>query len=222
MHEEYRNSSGLYPTEEMELEKSLLHLIAISLLTTTGKAHQKYMHEEYRNSSGLYPTEEMELEKSALRRIEEKCDGPTKKHFPRLVAFNNRSITTTAVGTSLAIPKSRRYQKSLKLESVINQTHNIIHCLRVSNVRHLDYKVDCKNIAISKKKIIALFDFDISVIDDKPLSPRINELYEHRLSFKDYAEDFAKNMLKCFGFCKKNCRQLFANYSTVDLETFSV
>jgi len=152
--------------------------------------------------SGLSPMAEMELEICALRRIEKYC-GHTK-HFPRIVTADNTSMTSTLVGTPVIklnpLPK-------LEFQDSFEQVNTIVECLRKSQVRHLDIFPrynwgGSKNMAISDNdKTIALFDFDISIIDEKPLS-KIIASKQHKTgpTFEDYAFKLRKSMMVYLGF----------------------
>jgi hypothetical protein len=167
--------------------------------------------------SGLTPVQGMELEKSALLRIAELC-GFTNPHFPKLVTSDNQSMTTTSVG--LNFDSIKRKQVPLQLDRALQQIGNIIDCLRVTKIRHLDVFPflgfgGCKNFAISlQDQTLALFDFDISVIDNKPLSSRIEKRMERTGStFQVYEDTLRSNLLYCLGFCKTSdsCKQIRKN-----------
>merc|ERR1740139_449985 len=112
----------------------------------------------------------MNLEISALRQVEKYC-GHTN-HFPKIISSNNISMTTTIVG--IPIEQNPYAVQSLQFENSFEQVNTIIECLRKSRVRHLDTfpgMGGCKNMALSKNKTVGLYDFDISVIDETPLTP---------------------------------------------------
>jgi len=145
---------------------------------------------------------EMELEKSVLLRIEESC-GCTK-HFPRLVASDNISMTSTYVGTPMSTTLFRELPiVGLQRESALEQVDSIIQCLNKSRVRHLDGVKTCKNVAIMKKNMnytVALYDFDISSIDEIPLSEKIQNRFDLAITFNDYLSRQHNYLMKCLGF----------------------
>jgi len=152
--------------------------------------------------SGLSPMVEMALETSALRRIQKYC-GHTN-HFPIIVTADNKSMTSTSVGTPLDYKSGNDFLRShqIQFQDLLVQVNTIIECLRKSHVRHLDTlpgRGGCKNIALSKNKTIALFDFDISVIDEKPLSPPITKRFNKMgPTFEEYATRLRISMMECF------------------------
>ena len=155
------NCSKTHSTEAMEKSPSKPR--------TFKKLGRRHRH------SGLSAIKSMELEKFALLRIAEIC-GSKRHHFPTLMTSDHQSIKITSVGVSLDPIKCEGVKMSLQLDQVLPQIGNIIDCLRVSKVRHLDVFPllglgACKNAALSPQdQTIALFYFYFSVIDDKPLS----------------------------------------------------
>jgi len=186
--------------------------------------------------NGLSAVQAMELEKSALLRIEKYCGSNANRHqhFPKLVTSDNSSITTTTVGTPFSDyneTMKKQVLQSLTLDSALTQLTEILDCLRVSNVRHVDLVPlfsyaygGCKHIAISNSMlslqqdqnedqmtpIIALSDFDISVIDNNPLTGKLKQRMDRKTTTQDYENDVRSKLLACFGFCTSydSCQQL--------------
>ena len=59
----------------------------------------------------------------------------------------------------------------------------------------------CKNIAVSKNKTIGLYDFDISVIDETPLTRSLKRIFETKgPTFEYYANQLRIFIMRCLGF----------------------
>lgn len=149
------------------------HTIGMKQPRTYKKVARKHYY------SGTSATQANELEKAALLRIKEYCGSAQQRHFPRLIASDNQSVTMTNVGLPFPQIKSEGAKVSLEWDEALSQINKIIDCLRVSKVRHLDVFQSlnmggCKNIALSlPDQTISLYDFDLSVIDDKPVTAKI-------------------------------------------------
>lgn len=165
---------------------------------------QKGLHHPGRHTErGLQNMAEMNLEISALRQVEKYC-GHTP-HFPRIISTNNKSMTTTIVGTP--IEQNPYAVQSLPFENSFEQVNTIIKCLQKSRVRRLDTLPgmgDCKNMVLSKNRTVGLYDFDISVIDEAPLTPALKILFKRKgPTFEEYANHLRICMMKCLGFVYK-------------------
>lgn len=93
----------------------------------------------------------------------------------------------------------------MQWDEALSQINDIIDCLRVSKVRHLDVfpllnMGGCKNIALSlPDQTISLFDFDFSVIDDKPVTAKIKMRMDAigNGPFQDYEDILRSNLISC-------------------------
>lgn len=107
-----------------------------------------------------------------------------KDHFPKLIGTSKHRIITSNCGTSL-----NKLEK-IEIQNLEQQVENIHKVLIEKKITHLDMCASGKNICFQNGKLY-LIDFDIAVLDGKPLTPQLKELYEKSLEV-----DFVKNMIE--------------------------
>jgi len=116
--------------------------------------------------------EAIELETQALKRINRAC--PNSTHFPQFIRVSNGCLYSRDSGGTKLPGKGFNYgtMEPREMRRLRAQMESIVSCLDKSKVRHLDMM--CKNMAYNEQtKTVALFDFDIATIDDKPTSEKI-------------------------------------------------
>ena len=168
---------------------------AVTLLRQPDDLFTKHLRVGVRGYSGFStPSQSMQLEISALRRINKVC--PDTPHFPRVIKVSQTTFTMTKIGHGL---QKRFVSAPLPLLRAISQIENIRTCLRKSRVRHLDIK--CQNIAYeSTNEVIGLIDFDISMINNTPLTAKLAQLTKIPGYDDTWEQHLQKVILCCFGF----------------------
>lgn len=110
------------------------------------------------------------------------------KNFPKLIRFDDNKFTITIEYCGNSVDKL----KSLKIDNLDEQINNILTTLEENKINHLDIHESGKNICY-KDGIIYLIDFDIAVIDNKPLNKKLESILN---SYKDRnIKELIKNIL---------------------------
>lgn len=96
-----------------------------------------------------------------------------EENFPKLISYNekNMELQIEHCGTSL------NKLSKIQIENLDEQIENIVNVLEKNNIQHLDLHPSGKNLCYKDGKIY-LIDYDIAVIDDKPLNKHLEMVNE--------------------------------------------
>jgi len=94
-------------------------------------------------------------------------------NFPKLISFEKEKCILIIENCGVSLDK---FAKPFKIENLENQINNISKVLKENNIIHLDLILG--NICYKNGKIF-LIDFEIAVLDNKPLTPQINYRYNN-------------------------------------------
>lgn len=121
--------------------------------------------------NGLNIKEAFNLELEIYKRVHH------YNNFPKLVSYNEKlfKLEIEHCGQSL----NRVGNRSLKIKNLDNQIKNICFVLKKENITHLDLCLSGKNIC-TKNGLIYLIDFDMAVIDNKPINLKLKKMYENK------------------------------------------
>lgn len=98
-------------------------------------------------------------------------------HFPKLISIDKPNVIRIEhKGESLNLIK-----KKIKIPHYKSQIDRIINEFRKKRIVHLDMHESGKNICVTDNGIISIIDFDIAVIDNNPLSNRLEQKYNKLL-----------------------------------------
>jgi len=148
-------------------------------------------HDGVKLFNGLNSREAYELEVSILHRLTNTSLLPpdcSADHFPRLLARDDTHMMwqTTWSGTSLEAPSEGRDQFcSLPIAELLRQAECIDSTLQHARVMHLDQHRSGKNLAIWKGSI-ALFDFDVAVLDNDPKNEILSRSFDIAVGNSNY------------------------------------
>ena len=106
-------------------------------------------------------------------------------NFPKLIRFDDKKFTITIEHCGTSVDKL----KSMKIDNIDEQINNILNTLEKNKINHLDIHDSGKNICY-KDGVIYLIDFDIAVIDNKPLNKKLKSILDN------YKEVNIKELLK--------------------------
>lgn len=123
-------------------------------------------YDPIRSDNDLTIKQAFELELEVYKRVSH------RSNFARLLSFShdNHELTIENCGrTLLNIP-----YRSLHVKNLDSQIDNICHVLKTNNIVHLD--IQSKNICY-KNGIFYLIDFDMCILDNKPLNSKLAQLY---------------------------------------------
>lgn len=142
--------------------------------------------------TGLSIKESYKLEKECLMRLSKKYEcicSRKRQHFPIIKKYDDKinKLFLTINGISLDII-NKLYNITLNVQNVNEQINCILHNLKKSKIVHLDLYP--KNVCINLYGDISLIDFDISMIDNKPLTDKIKNRY------LNYSDDKFMNNFK--------------------------
>jgi predicted Ser/Thr protein kinase len=117
------------------------------------------------------------LELEAYRRL------GTEPNFPSLIGYNEKDFTIDIERCGVSL-KDLKKGVTLSKNDLKKQISHISRALNKARVVHLDICETGKNICF-KDGCIYLIDFDLCVIDDKPLNSRVAELYHKYIAAKE-------------------------------------
>lgn len=121
-----------------------------------------------------------------------------KKNFPTLLDYDAKKMIFILedAGKDLRsyLKERKRFLKGsntdfkkidFKIDNLNDQVDNIINTLKINNISHLDCFKLGKNICY-KDGNITLIDFNVAVLDEKPLTDSLNNLYNSYISNGSY------------------------------------
>ena len=111
-------------------------------------------------------------------------------NFPKLISYDEKKLELIIENCGQSLDKIN----SLKIKNLDEQIKNICDVLKKHNIVHLDLHKNGKNLCYKDGKIY-LIDFDISVIDGKPLSEKLRKIYNEYI-IKDKTFEVIKNIFK--------------------------
>lgn len=131
---------------------------------------KEYKHKNYhpiRCDNDLSIKEAFNLELEAYKRVSH------NPNFPRLLYYDvsKNEITLEHCGPNLDAISNR----SIIINNAYDQIKNICITLQSNNIFHLD--IQSKNLCY-KNNTFYLIDFDMCVLDNKPLNKKLKELYD--------------------------------------------
>jgi tRNA A-37 threonylcarbamoyl transferase component Bud32 len=151
-------------------------------MTSYTKLFKKYKKNGTYN--GMTANEVLDLELEIYSRLSKYTN------FPKIISYDLNSITLTLEYCGESIHTLRENNCIIDVENVDDQIDNICNSLLESKITYLD--LDPHNLCI-KDKTIFLIDFDKAVIDQKPTSNAINEMYLNFMKSVS-SESFKKTM----------------------------
>lgn len=107
----------------------------------------------------LTKREAFELELEIYKRIS------GEKNFPKLINYDKKKMTLEIEHCGKPLTQLDK----IEINDLDKQIKNIINVLKKNNIIHLDLHSSGKNICYKDGKIY-LIDFDIAIIDNKPLN----------------------------------------------------
>jgi predicted Ser/Thr protein kinase len=137
-----------------------------------------------RNFNNLTKKEAFELELEIYKRVS------GEDNFPKLISYDEKKLELIIENCGQSLDKIN----SLKIKNLDEQIKNICDVLKKHNIVHLDLHKNGKNLCYKDGKIY-LIDFDITVIDGKPLSEKLRKIYNEYI-IKDKTFEVIKNIFK--------------------------
>ena len=129
-----------------------------------------------RKYNGLNKKQAFELELEIYKRI------GNYENFPKLISYNTNKLELLIEHCGQSLDKLNK----IKIDNLDEQILNIIDVLVNNKIVHLDLHQSGKNVCYKDGKIY-MIDFDIAVIDNKPMSNIIRaelDRYKHDKVFE--------------------------------------
>ena len=118
-----------------------------------------------------------------------------KEGFPKLIKYDEKELSLSLEHCG----KSLNMMKEISVKNLEEQIDNICNILEENEIIHLDLNIcdGCKNICYKEGKIY-LIDFDICVLDKKPLNELLRKKYlvKKDVDFRDLIMKIIKKKLK--------------------------
>jgi tRNA A-37 threonylcarbamoyl transferase component Bud32 len=153
------------------------------------KTFKKYRKRGIHNGMTLEEVFKLELE------IYQRVSG--LKNFPKLISSDESNFTITIENCGLSLHKLRHIDSSqINISNLDEQVDNICYGLKINNITYLD--LDPQNICLKDNNIF-LIDFDKAVLDNKPKSKILEDMYINftknvsENSFRDTLKEFVMN-----------------------------
>jgi predicted Ser/Thr protein kinase len=155
-------------------------------LSPVTKTFKKYRKRGIHNGMTLEEVFGLELE------IYQRLNG--FKNFPKLLSFDKINFTITIKNCGLSLHKLRHVDSSkIIISNLDEQVDNICYGLKTNSITYLD--LDPQNICLRDNSIF-LIDFDKAVLDNKPKSKFLEDMY---INFsRNVSESSFRNTLKEF------------------------
>lgn len=140
--------------------------------------------------NGLDAIHGFKLERDVYTRLQ------GEKHFPKIISIDEQNCVLEIENTGNSLDKLQ----SIDVADIDKQIDEICESLKRCGVTHLDIHPDGKNITV-KGGVLYLVDFDMAVIDEKPVSNKLECVYKsrddhHRVRLHDALQRFRKDSMK--------------------------
>jgi predicted Ser/Thr protein kinase len=161
------------------LDIAYTYLIPKQKIICYTKKYKDYM--PIKEVNNLTIKEAFDLELEVYKRVHH------YDNFPKLISYDKKQFVLEIenCGRSLDMIGNR----TLQINNLDDQIKNICFVLKKENITHLDITPCGKNICTKNNKIY-LIDYDMAVVDDKPINLKLKNLYDQQKNKNIY------NMLK--------------------------
>lgn len=157
------------------LDIAYTYLIPKQKIETFVKKYKDFI--PIKEVSNLSKEEAFDLELEIYKRVHH------YDNFPKLISYNKKTLFLEIENCGRSL--DRVGNRSLDIPNFKNQIKNICNILKKQKIIHLDITLCGKNICTKNNKIY-LIDFDMAVIDGRPINSKLKQLYDQQKNINTY------------------------------------